>query len=85
MKKITREMIENVVHEKAQKVTEHTAEILLENMDNCIDNHRVFEDKNFANQLTNTMIPISTAYQISVLTMINVLCELFCEEGEECK
>lgn len=85
MKKITREMIENIVEKNAQKVTEYTAEILLENMENCIDKHRVFENKNFANQLTNTMIPISTAYQISVLTMINVLCELLCEEGEECK
>lgn len=73
-------MIENVVREKSQKVIEHTAEILLENVEKCIDNHKVFEDKNFANQLTNIMIPVGTAYQIGVYTMIDVLCELLCEE-----
>lgn len=85
MKKITREMIENVVREKAQNVTEHTAEILLENMENCISNHNELEDKDFANHLTNIMVPVSTAYQIGVYTMISVLCDLLCEEGEECK
>lgn len=83
MKKFTREQIEEIVLDAVNKMLQNTSEILLGNMDNCINKTDQLEDKGFANQINNVMIPVSTAYQMSVYTTEIILCKLLCEDENE--
>lgn len=79
MQKLTEEIIGEVISDVAKEMTKRTSEILLENYENCLNIPNDIEDKEVGSYLSNVMVPLSTAYQLSMYTMYNVLCELLLE------
>ena len=82
MKKFTEEQIEKAILDVAEKITENTSKLLGDNYINCSKIPDEIEDKDVGKYVSDVMVPISTAYQLSLYTMYNVLCELLCDEEE---
>ena len=83
MKKFTKEQIQEVVTDMMKDMAKNTLEILLDNMENCTSQTCELEDKKLVQYIDNVMIPVSTAYQMSMFAMTNALCKLLCEDELE--
>ena len=72
-------MINKVVYEKFEKIAEDASDIILKNMDVCEKEYVHLQNEQL-NSIKNIFVPISTASQMSMYTMREVLCELLCDE-----
>jgi len=83
MKEITREMIEKVVYEKFKEISEDASNMIVENMNVCKKEYAYLQNEQLEHGIKNILVPTSTAYQMSMYMMAEVLCELLCGEEKE--
>lgn len=80
MRELTRDVIVDVIYEKADKWSKDTSEVLIDNIKNYGININELNNEQLEKYVYNTMVPISTVYQLCLYTMSSVLSELLCNE-----
>lgn len=80
MSKLEKEEIRKIVIDTMEEMSRNTANILFDNIENCIDEtQEIKDDMRMQQYVLDIMIPISTAYQMSMFTTAHILYKLLGE------